>query len=238
MYCAHCGSQNPDVATFCHSCGRKVLSPEAGVAVIDDTPSPLHASPRVCPKCGLLNVPTAVRCDCGHGFGSANETISIESTYLSVGTLKLLLLTICSFGLYAVVWHYKNWKAEQAMSGETLSPVLRAIFSPIFFFGLAKRMNDRCASIRPDATFSASGVAWAYLLLNMSWRLLPGPTWLMGFAVVVPMVIVQQNVDKVTPESLVADRHRYTAGNIATIVVGGLLLALVIWGALQPTESA
>jgi hypothetical protein len=154
--------------------------------------------------------------------------------YFAVSTVKLALLSVCSFGIYELVWFYRNWKLEKARSGEDLSPFWRTFFAPFYFHNLLTRMNQHAeTSGLPEV--SAGGLAAGFFVLNLAFRL-PEPLWFLGMLSVVPILMAQRLAsalnDRFTP---LADRNsRFSAGNIVVLVLGGLVLALAIIGTLLP----
>jgi len=77
-----------------------------------------------------------------------------------------------------------------------------------------------------------------YLLLSVPVLRLSDPWSLITYAAFVPMVPVQQAAQRINDRKLgvaTEDRnHRYNRGNIATIIVGGLLKALAVVNTFIP----
>jgi hypothetical protein len=152
-----------------------------------------------------------------------------------VATHKFILLTIFSFGIYEVYWFYQNWKRIADRSNEAMSPLWRAIFSPIWGFSLFGHIRDLAAAEGVATRWSPTVLATLYLIPHLLFRL-PDPWWLIGFTSVLPMVPVQQAAQRLNERQAASEdpNHRYSGKNIAVICVGGLLLSLVVLGMTMP----
>lgn len=68
----------------------------------------------------------------------------------TIPIFKIIILSILTFGIYQVVWCYKNWKILKITSGYKVSPFWRAILAPFTNFELfviiekyAKKFNEK-----------------------------------------------------------------------------------------------
>ena len=219
----------------------------------------------VCPDCGH-NVsdwaPTCIRC--GYPLDANATTISshfqttitpvvavpplrhVEAPEASqvtalplfpVTTRKLIVLSICTLGIYELYWCYHNWKRIKRSSGEDLSPFWRAFFAPLWGFSLFKKIRTVATEAGVSVNWNSDSVAIAYLVLAMTCRL-PDPWWLISFATLLPLILVQQTAQRlneryITPNSEALD-DKYSTANIVTIVIGGLLFVLALIGAFLP----
>jgi Domain of unknown function (DUF4234) len=172
------------------------------------------------------------------------EKTSTWGQYYAVPPLKMVLLSFATFGLYEIYWFFKQWKAVREQTHERLSPVARSLFA-IFFcnrlFG-----HIRGAAINAEVrTGMATGALSAIFILgsifeSVASRAEWGPAWMLGFVTIVPLAIMQKEVNQLvarqTPD---ADRNtRYGAGVIVLLVIGALLWGLVILGTLVETPGA
>jgi hypothetical protein len=157
--------------------------------------------------------------------------------YFGVGILKLAVLSLCSFGIYDLFWCYRQWNQERDRTGETLSPLWRAVFAPLWAFSLFERIHRRAMSNRLPADWSPNALAIAFLALNVTWRL-PDPYWLVSLLTFLPIIPVQRTINtlntKAAPET---DRNdRFSGPNLALLLLGGALLALAIYGTFVPVD--
>jgi len=69
------------------------------------------------------------------------EKMNIEekqgnSVIPGISIQKYILLSFCTFGLYEIMWIYRQWKYLRYNRNLPVSPVKRALFSPLFFGSL------------------------------------------------------------------------------------------------------
>jgi hypothetical protein len=148
-----------------------------------------------------------------------------------VATHKFIVLSLVSFTAYTFYWFYQNWKRLKAASQENLSPFWRTAFAPLWGFSLFSHIRT-LASAQGIATDWRPDLLGAFfLVLNMLW-VLPDPWSWISLVVFVPAIPVQQTAQRVNDLYAKAVHEArndtYSAGNIAMIVIGGLLLALAI----------
>ena len=157
----------------------------------------------------------------------------------AVSVPKLVVMSLCTFGIYEAYWAYKQWNAYRRREQEDLSPFWRAVFAPLFAFSLLPRIQRVTTTYGVPATWSGSALATVYLLINISWRI-PGPFWLLSLLRFLPLVVVQRSINElnatVAPEAPRNDK--YSGLNVAMIVIGGLFLLLAILGTLLPEAGS
>jgi len=218
--CPDCGHSVSDRAPVCVQCGRPLGAvpptpphpPQAVSAPAAEAPAPQQADAPVASRAGALPL-------------------------FPVATRKFIVLSICTFGIYELYWCYQNWKRLKAASGENLSPFWRAFFAPLWGFSLFKRIRAAAVSAGVPVDWSSGALATFYLVLDMTWRL-PDPWWLISFGTLIPMISVQQAAQRVNERHVALNTEgrndNYSTANIATIVIGGLFLILVVIGTFMP----
>lgn len=174
-----------------------------------------------------------------HGWESPGTIAAAFATYFCVGAGKLVVMTIATLGLYPIFWFNKNWNAEQENTGELFHPLLRAIFSPIFFWSFATRVKDRAAVIGVQSRFSPFLLAAAFVLLALAGRL-PDPYWLAALLSALPLVAVQTALEGINAAHGIGPgpERRFTALNIVWIVFASLFFLLVAAALLLPAPEA
>lgn len=218
--CPDCGHSVPDRAPVCVRCGRPLGAvlptrphlPEAVSAPAAEVPSPQQDDTPVASCVGTL-------------------------PFFPVATHKFIVLSICTFGFYELYWCYQNWKRLKAASGENLRPFWRALFAPLWNFSLFKRIRAAAVSAGVPVNWNSGALGTFYLILHMASRL-PDPWWLIGFGTTIPMIPVQQAAQRVNERHVALNtegpNHNYSKANVATIVIGGLLLILSVIGTFMP----
>ena len=184
----------------------------------------------------------------GNSSSDANVTIqpldapvdvAPEPPYFPVGIFKLATLSIASFGLYLIYWFYQHWKREYARTGDSLNPVARAIFSPIFAYSLFSRVKAQLVGDEHEDLSSPGLLAAAYFVLIAAGRL-PDPWWLLAFLAFLPLLPVQFAINRLNRRCAPGAPHNahFTKSNIALIVLGTLAIGLVLLGLFLPVPPA
>lgn len=150
-----------------------------------------------------------------------------SATYVPVRLDKLLALTFLTFGLYEIVWFYRNWRYVRDVEDEAVIPWGRALFAPLWYFSFAQRLGI------------AGGVLWAtaYLAVTAMWRL-PDPWWLVSFLSVfalVPAVVEINRRNEGVASLSPSYGWRKRSGAVATL--GVLVLPFSIAGTFGPPTS-
>ena len=160
-----------------------------------------------------------------------------QPVFFPVSVSKLLVMFVCTFGLYQYYWFYQNWKLEQARSRKKMIPFWRAVFAvgwaqPLFD-RIARRAQDE--GLRPGFSASPMGGLFAVLTLLVK---LPDPYWLVTLLTIVPVLYVHRTATainrKAAPDAPV--NAKLSGLNILGVVIGGLLLLVVLLGTFLPAE--
>lgn len=155
--------------------------------------------------------------------------------YYRVGTWKLAVLSLCTFGLYGVYWHYKQWMAENEIRKVKVSAGVYAFFAVFTAYSLFSSIKATLESDGDQPGFSPGLFAAAYAVLVISWRL-PGALGLIGFLWFIPIVPIQRainlNARKHDPYADLNENWEWWA--FLLTAMGTVLLLLAIVGALFP----
>ena len=156
-------------------------------------------------------------------FGSVFPT-TIRPFY-NVGALKLILMSTATFGLYDLVWLYRNWDVIRDRGQPDISPFWRAIFAPLWLFSLASNVYRRSSSD------SSIVIGVAYLACNLAGRA-DSILWLASFFSVVPLVLLQREMASLNRFDELEDAqwHTLSPWDWAAFVPGSLLLILSAGG--------
>jgi len=235
-------------------CKVKEISPGLTMESTDETknrPSRLDEQAMMtCPKCAFEQKEAKECIRCGIIINKFSEEAedtpqappivtqkNKKPLYFPVSKLKLILMSLCTLGLYEFYWFYKNWKLIKTRTGQNLSPFWRAFFSIIFGYQLFKHIqvsadsNDCKSSINPGWLFIG------YIALNTTWRL-PDPFFIISLLTFLPLLSVQGVINdlnlKTAPR---ADRNNnFSVTNFVVIIIGGLLVILSVVGSLIPSS--
>lgn len=170
------------------------------------------------------------------------EVTTSESTpfYFAVSKPKLVVMSLCTFGIYEIFWFYKNWELIKNRTGQHISPFWRAIFGPFFCYWLFGSVHESANSHSVRSNIRPGWFAIGYVALaGVSWRL-PDPFWLIAFLSFLPLLLVQGVVSTINAKvAPVAElNEKFSWKNIIAIIVGGILLILTVLGTLVPEESS
>lgn len=190
-----------------------------------------------CPHCGIPRIAPAGEC-AACGQAAAPVPTLRRLPLFPVATHKFILLSLCTFGLYQLYWCQQNWQRLKDASGERLSPMWRASLAPLWGFSLFERIHAQGLARGVDVRWSATLLAACYLTFSILQQLPDTFQW-MSLAALLPMLPVQQTtqlINAAAAADLDADGARleppndtYGVGNLATILVGGLVAYLLYY---------
>jgi hypothetical protein len=167
----------------------------------------------------------------------SGELADQSNPFFAVGLVKLLVMTLVTFGLYEVYWFYRHWRLVKARDRSDLWPIPRAIFAVFFVYQLFQRMRSDGEEQNVPGTLAAGPLATVFIIFNLLWRA-PEPYSLLSFVTVVILIVAQKYANQVNLAA--APDHERNAGfsgwNWFGIVAGGLLWVLAAIGLLVPAE--
>lgn len=170
--------------------------------------------------------------------GVTSDAAAAEPLYFPVSPTKLVVMTWCTVGFYQIYWFYKNWALIKKRDASDIRPFWRAVFS-IFFCASLLQDIQAAAQKRGLKGFSAGGMAAAWILVTLAWKL-PDPFWIITNLAVLLLIPVQRVVNELN--SAAAPAHEGNGGfggwNIFGVVVGGLLFVMSLIGAFIPDAPA
>jgi hypothetical protein len=161
-----------------------------------------------------------------------------QPLFFTASTLKLVLMSVLTLGLYELYWFYRNWVLIKARTGQDLMPFWRAFFAPIWSYYCFKHIETTAAENNAPAPPSAGLLACGYFILQALWRL-PDPYWLISALSFVPIamanttaIAINRKLAKDAPEN-----DKFSGWNWACMVAGGLVLVLAVVGMLLPDAA-
>lgn len=162
-----------------------------------------------------------------------------DLAYFTVGPAKLVLLSLCTFGLYELYWFYRNWQCVKHRLDLDIWPFWRAFFAPLWLFSLTAHVRDHGRQVGLSTSLSPIAVGGAYLAISILWRL-PDPYWLVSMLSFLPLLLVQDAADRVAVavDGKDPQLQRLNVWNWTALVVGGGLLILSLIGTFMvPLEG-
>ncbi len=161
-----------------------------------------------------------------------------EAAYLYISPLRLIFMSIFTFGVYEMYWIYKNWKYAKMRDGLSIMPFWRAWFGIFHCHNLLRYIHtDRVLTKWREPKFKPGTLATIWVIMqviaNINGRVgsqefsttsLLGPLW-PSFLCFLPVQLYINSVNKeMAPE---AKKTGWTFGHIVLTIWG-----LLIWGIL------
>jgi len=168
-------------------------------------------------------------------FVEANTVKNSEVYFFTTSTLKLILMSICTFGIYELYWFYKNWVLIKERTEQNIMPFWRAIFAPLWAYSCFKHIKTAAGERNIQESLSIGVLAFVYFILQALWRL-PDPFWLISFfsaVLLIPANNIALEVNK-NLDSGFKNNGKFTGWNWVGLVLGGLLFVLGIMGTFLP----
>lgn len=162
-----------------------------------------------------------------------------DPVFFQVGKLKLLVLCVCTLGLYEFYWFFQNWRLVCKRSGFTSvwGPLLRSLLAVLFCYPLFNRI-DRQARTEKLRRVYPGWTAVAWIVLHLAWPL-PDAFALAPLLGFLPLLHVQASVERLNAELAprAAPNRRFSPANWVVCALGCLLLVAAFAGVAGPAES-
>lgn len=191
------------------------------------------AAPVVPPaRPAAVPLPLPVPVETGH------EEVHPEVFAPSTG--KLVIMSLCTFGLYVAYWFYRNWRAISDQDGGDIWPFWRAVFAPLWGFSCFAQLNGYVSNRRQQLVFPPVALTLVFVLINFianlsvfSTRSVGKNFWVIGLFTFIPL-LPMNSLMRSYQQSLRMDmrrQDRLLVWHILIILFGGLLLLLALAGA-------
>ncbi|PWB33056.1 hypothetical protein DCO48_11720 [Pseudomonas sp. SDI] len=95
---------------------------------------------------------------------AAPPTDKSAPAFFVVSLKKLIVMHLCTAGLYGVYWYYKNWALYKQASGQAIRPRLRTIFGVLLLYPLLSRVHLRIRASERYHPFSPLGITLAAII--------------------------------------------------------------------------
>jgi hypothetical protein len=148
---------------------------------------------------------------------------------------KFFILFFLSLGLYGIWWMYKTWRFFRDKENLDIYPAARAIFSIFFIYALFEKIQSYAKSSGYIKGYSSGFLTVAFIIFNFTTRL-PDPFWVMGFFSVFCFIqpVSALNFAIENSDTYTAKRGGFNNRQLAIVVVGAILWALIIIGLVMP----
>jgi len=158
-----------------------------------------------------------------------------EPYFFTTSTFKLTVMSICTFGIYALYWFYKNWVLIKERTGQNIMPFWRAFFSLLWAYSCFKHIKNSANENNVPESLSVGLLAIVYFVIQMSYKL-PDPYWLVSFfsfTLLIPANTIALNINKNLISNF-KNNEKFSGWNWVGVILGGLLFLLGLIGTFMP----
>ena len=149
-------------------------------------------------------------------------------------TWQFILLTFVTFGIYELVWFYRNWKLLKEVGSLKISPFWRAFFAPFYAGSIAGQLQKFLKEKNSPCDYSPTIIGISYFIIMILWRL-PDPFWLVSFLSFVPMLPLVNSMNTYwQKEEQGLPVEKFTWWQMILVVLGALLVIFAAIGAFMP----
>lgn len=212
----------------------------------DSTEQLNHTTTRRCPFC-MKEIPSnALRCIyCGMWMNKDTAGLSSPVSTLPISTTQqfsyaqpiwhFFLLSVLTFSVYEIYWFYRNWKQLKNYKILEISPGWRTVGLLIPIYGLylaytqLRDIKDFSKTAGINKDYPPVMALFLWIAINALSKL-PYPFMLLSMLSVLPLLMVQDTLNSCW-EKVELDlpiRTRFTGGEIAIIIIGGIFLTLAV----------
>jgi hypothetical protein len=112
------------------------------------------------------------------------------------------------------------------------------VFEPFWVFSLFGRIRDHAAERGITVAWKPALLGLAYLSF-FAMGSLPDPWWLVGLAGFIPFLPVVQTIHRLSEGEAATESRNdaYSGANVATILVGGAIVLMVVAGTFMSEEE-
>lgn len=143
---------------------------------------------------------------------------------------RFILLSLITFGIYELVWFYRNWKLLQKEENLKISPFWRVFFASLFAGSIAGHLQKFLNKKHIETDYSATGIGIFYFILAILWRF-PDPYSLISSFTFIPMLPLVKAMNRYWQKELQnAQPKKFTWWQIILIILGIILLSLSVLG--------
>jgi hypothetical protein len=149
--------------------------------------------------------------------------------YFPVSLLKLVVMSICTVGIYELYWYYKNWCLIKEREKLKIMPFWRAFFAYFFCYSLFKRIDATARSQKVQKSIAPGPLAAGWTITTLMMKL-PGAYCLVTYLAVLFLLPVQSLVNEINRVACPnhSPNSKFTGWNVPVVVVGAASFALIL----------
>ena len=154
-----------------------------------------------------------------------------EPPFFAVSLTKLVIMSVCTLGLYEIYWFYRNWKCIKGRERSNISPAPRAIFAVFSCYQCFARIREYDAEKNGNSALLAGQLAIGWIVTTVLWKL-PDPYWWLSLLAFVFLLPVQAHANRLNAQ--VSPSHNRNTSlhgwDWVAAVLGGTILLLALAG--------
>jgi len=152
--------------------------------------------------------------------------------FLYISPLRLIIMSILTFGLYESYWIYKNWWYLKRRNGLDIKPFWRGIFGYFYFHSLLNIVKTDAVAYdmeKPASSVNWLATTWIIIRIssNLIGRVFDNPTLnltIMLIPAYLLFVPIQNYINRITkqidPE---LKYYRFSAGHVICLIIGAII---------------
>jgi hypothetical protein len=150
---------------------------------------------------------------------------------------KFCFLSMVTFGIYTLMWYYRQFRRMKEKDNLDLSPFWRSFFAFFWIHGLFKAVESDAKFRGLHAGYNATAVTLSYIVLTLVNRA-PDPFFwisLFSFVPVIPVVQTANRLHKMERTS--EDIYNFSGLEWFLAIAGSLVTVLALIGTFIPESS-
>ena len=166
----------------------------------------------------------------------AETTNSDQAPFFTTSTLKLILMSMGTLGIYDLYWFYKNWVLIKQRTGEKIMPFWRAFFAIFWVYSCFKHIKNYAISRSISNSLPIVALAIAYIIVQLIGQAPESPADILaffGFLALIPANNLAIKINKEHNPNFI-NNEKFSALNWVVVIVGGLFFGLLIFASINP----
>lgn len=173
--------------------------------------------------------------------GELKAEEDINQLFFPTSKTKLIVLSVCTFGIYQFYWFYKNWQILKINQGLEILPFWRTFFTPVFCYSLFKKVRECAESNGIEVKYNPGTLTAGYIFLSVTFFIPNIPTYISIPAMVMAVLVLipAQSVINLLNVKVIPDiqiNKKFGGGNIVAVVIGVLFWVLMVFAISSPIK--
>ena len=192
-----------------------------------------------CPFCGGEIKKEGIQCrHCSERLGESHKedmTTFVKKYSGKTSATKFIILDLATFGVYSLIWIYRQWCFLKNKQNLKISPGWRSILAPFWTGLLAFEIKKLLKEKNISVSFSPNVVGASYFIFIVLWELLPAPYQIVSLLSFIPLLPLVESMNEYygeTEHGLIEMKLRWWQKVLTGI--GLFLLMLSVCGAFYP----